>query len=588
MSKTIYIGLNDNFHDPSICILDSEGKLVFAESSERYLQYKRALGCPPDLELYFEEIISSRFPKDKYHVVIGSSWSKTRHNSSKFFDLIGFFNYDSNSFFRRLFKKMGAHRSFHYGSLRAAAALTQSGAGVFKLFNKWNLDSVVTRQYFNHHLAHIANAIACSNESEGIGLVIDGGGEGTAISIYLIQNNSPKLVKAIRSKFSLGTLYSLVTNAIGYSSLKGEEWKVMGLAPYGKPNALFDSVLKDIFRIRNNKYTTKGEILGKYEEELKSFITKHQLSKEDVAHTTQNVYLEYLEDIISYSKKLIPNQSTAFISGGSALNSSAMGVISERRLFEKIIIPNAPADDGNSIGAAVLAYINHTNKLPDINSVRSPYLGSEIINSSIEKYIATSFLPFKKLEDAPAYAAQLLNQNKIIGWIQGRAEFGPRALGNRSILAHPGFSDNKDRINSAVKFREGYRPFAPSILDEFGSEYFKNYSFTPYMEKALSFKDEVKDKVPAVVHVNGTGRLQSVTKDINEKYYQLIHNFYKLSGLPLVVNTSYNVMGKPIVHDLNDVMAVFFNSSIDAVIINDYVIERSSLSAKDNHRDGVI
>lgn len=577
MSKTIYIGLNDNFHDPSICVLDSEGKLVFAESSERYLQYKRAIGCPPDLEMYFQEIISSCFPKDKYHVIIASSWSKSRHNSSKFFDLIGFFNYDSNSFFRKLLKKMGAHRSFHHGSLRAAGALSQSGAGVFKLFNKWDLDAVVTREYFNHHLVHIANAIACSNESEGIGLVIDGGGEGTAISIYNIQHKLPKLVKSIRTKFSLGTLYSLVTNAIGYSALKGEEWKVMGLAPYGKQNDLFEAALKDIFRIRNNKYTTKGEILGKYEEELKSFIIKHQLSKEDVAHTTQRVYLEYLEDIIAYSKKLIPNQTKVFISGGSALNSSAMGVISERGLFEQIVIPNAPADDGNSIGAAVLAYIKHTNKFPDINSVRSPYLGSEITDASIEKYIATSFLPFKKLEDAPTYAAKLLNQNKIIGWIQGRAEFGPRALGNRSILAHPGFAENKDRINAVVKFRESYRPFAPSILHEFGEEYFKKYSFTPYMEKALSFKDEVKDKVPAVVHVNGTGRLQSVTNEINKKYYNLISEFYKLSGLPLVVNTSYNVMGKPIVHDLNDVMAVFFNSSIDAVIIGSYVIERKDL-----------
>ncbi len=574
MSKTIYIGLNDNFHDPSICILDSDGKLIFAEGAERHLQYKRALACPADLEVYIEEVISRHFPKDKYHVIVASSWSKSRHFSSKLFDLIGFFNYDSNSFFRKRLKKLGAHRSFHYGSLRAAAALAQSGAGVFKLFNKWDLDSTVVRNYYNHHLSHVVNSIACSEESNGIGLVIDGGGEATAISIYDINHNAPKLIKTIKSKFSLGSLYSLVTNAIHYSSLKGEEWKVMGLAPYGKHSDLFEAVLKDVFRAKNYKYTTKSEILGKYEEEFKAFIKTHNISKEDVAYTAQKVFLEFLIDLINYAKTLVPGKKAIFISGGSALNSSAMGEISEMALFDNIIVPNAPADDGNAIGAAVLAFYNHTGKYPDINSVRTPYMGSEIMDETIERYIKTSGLPFKKLSNASKYAAELLNQNKIIGWIQGKAEFGPRALGNRSILAHPGFANNKDRINEVVKFREGYRPFAPSILHEYGNEYFAKYSFTPYMEKTLTFKDDVKDKVPAVVHVNGTGRLQSVTKDINEKYYHLISEFHRLSGLPLVVNTSYNVMGKPIVHDLNDVMSVYFNSSIDAVIINDYVIER--------------
>ena len=387
----------------------------------------------------------------------------------------------------------------------------------------------------------------------------------------------PVLVKAIHTTFSLGALYSISTDAIGFSAFKGEEWKVMGLAPYGKRNELFENYIKDIFRVKNDSYTTKTRILGKYVEELTEFVINNKISKEDAAFTAQQVYLEYLINIIEYAQRLIPNQKNIFLSGGAALNSSAIGVLSESNLFENVIVANGPADDGNSVGAAFLAFKEVNGYFPDSYKNRSPFLGSEINQQTLEKYVDLSKLPFKKLEEPYSYAANLLSQNKIIGWIQGRAEFGPRSLGNRSILAHPGYAENKDRINAVVKFREGFRPFAPSILHEYGAEYFEKYSYTPFMEKTLTFKQEVRLKIPAVVHVNHTGRLQSVTKEMNPNFFKLIDEFNKLTNIPLVVNTSYNVMGKPIAHDLNDVMAVFFNSSIDAVIINNYVIERKDL-----------
>lgn len=577
MSKKIYIGLNDNYHDPSICILDENGKLLFAEGVERYLQSKRGLGCPPDMDFYFERVIEEFFPKDKYHVYVASSWTKTRHRFSKYFDLIGFFNYDSNAFFRKILKRLGAHRSFHSSSLRAAASYAQSGAGVFEIFNKWNINTNVEKKYFNHHLTHIINAVSCSNYSEGIGLVIDGGGEATAISIYKIKDKDAVLVKSIKSTFSLGALYSIATDVIGFSSIKGEEWKVMGLAPYGKKNELFERNLKDVFRVKEDNYTTKTRILGKYVELLTEDVISNNISKEDAAYTVQRVFMEYLISIVNYAQRLVPNQKNIFLSGGAALNSSAIGELSELGIFENVIVANAAADDGNSVGAAFLAFKEVNGFFPDSYQNRSPFLGSEINQDLLEKYVLSSKLPFRKLDNPSHYAAELLNQNKIIGWIQGRAEFGPRALGNRSILAHPGFAENKDRINAAVKFRESFRPFAPSILHEFGEEYFKKYSYTPFMEKTLTFREGVRQKIPAVVHVNHTGRLQSVTKEMNEKYYQLIERFNELTGIPLVVNTSYNVMGKPIAHDLHDVMAVFFSSSIDAVIINNYVIERKDL-----------
>lgn len=577
MCEKIYVGLNDNFHDPSICILNSRGELLFAEGIERPLQFKRGLGCPADMDFYIEDVIKRILPEQRYEVYVSSSWSKKRHIFLKALNFLGIFNYSSESMFYKFFNKIGAHRSFHSGSLKSSAALTQSGSGVFKFFNKWDEKTKVERKYFNHHICHLVNAISCSNIDSGLGLVIDGAGESTSVSIYEVKGKFPILKKSIKTTFSFGGLYGIVTNSIGFSSYKGEEWKVMGLAPYGKMNSDLERLFKDIWRVDGEKFSTKTKIMGGYIKEISDFVIKNNISIQDAAYTAQRVFVEFLFTMIGYAKRIVPNQKSIFISGGAALNSSAIGELSESGLFENIIVANAPADDGNSIGTAYLAFKEINGFFPESYKNRSPFLGSEINQALLEKYVLSSKLPFKKLDNPSLYAAELLSCNKIIGWIQGRAEFGPRALGNRSILAHPGYAENKDRINAVVKFRETFRPFAPSILHEYGFDYFEKYSFSPFMEKTLTFKKDVLEKVPAVVHVNNTGRLQSVTREMNEKYYDLILEFNRLTNIPLVVNTSYNVMGKPIVHDIHDVMAVFFSSSIDAVIINNYVIERKDL-----------
>jgi carbamoyltransferase len=171
-------------------------------------------------------------------------------------------------------------------------------------------------------------------------------------------------------------------------------------------------------------------------------------------------------------------------------------------------------------------------------------------------------------------AARLLAEGKLVGWVQGSAEFGPRALGNRSILADPRPPDMKDKINSLVKFREEFRPFAPSILDEFGEEYFENYQVSPYMERTLKFKESAKKKVPAIVHVNATGRLQSVRREWNPRYYDLIKSFFELTGVPMLLNTSFNIMGKPIIHSVEDAIGLFYTTGLDALILEDYLIEK--------------
>lgn len=208
-----------------------------------------------------------------------------------------------------------------------------------------------------------------------------------------------------------------------------------------------------------------------------------------------------------------------------------------------------------------------------------PYFGYKFTNKDIEKTLHKVKLKaeFKNDETLYQYVATKLSQNKIIGWFQGSMEFGQRALGNRSIIASPANGNMKDIINNAVKYRENFRPFAPSIIDEKGKDFFQNYYLTPYMERVLDFKQDVKNIVPAVVHKDGTGRLQSVTVSSNEKYYNMINSFYNNSGIPLVLNTSFNKAGEPIVYSPEDAIKTFFTCGIDILILGNYIIEKGNL-----------
>jgi carbamoyltransferase len=295
----------------------------------------------------------------------------------------------------------------------------------------------------------------------------------------------------------------------------------------------------------------------------------------DCAFTGQLIFEEKMEQLLTNLAKLGVSKNLV-LSGGCALNSSMNGKIVERTPFENLYVFCAPADDGNALGAALLAYNkDHPGKLPT-GRERTPYLGSTM--SEEKRDHLRRFGNFARHSTWPGKihekAAQLLADGKIIGWVQGRAEFGPRALGNRSILADPRRPDIKNRLNDRVKFREEFRPFAPSILHEYGPEYFENYQESPYMERTLRFKADVVERVPGVVHVNRTGRLQTVKREWNEKYYALIEAFYRITGIPLLLNTSFNVMGKPIVHSVEDAIAVFSTCGLDALVLEDDLIEK--------------
>jgi carbamoyltransferase len=298
-----------------------------------------------------------------------------------------------------------------------------------------------------------------------------------------------------------------------------------------------------------------------------------------MARTGQQLFADTMRELLQnlYARGISQN---LVLTGGCALNSSWNGHVIDETPFKQLHVPSAPADDGNSIGAALIAYYEDHPEARRPRKLMSAYLGTGISAETREHLLQfNTSQRVRRLPDTVAQeSAKLLSQGKIIGWMQGRAEFGPRALGNRSILADPRSLDMKEKINARVKFREEYRPFAPSILHEFGPEYFEHYQMSPYMERALVFRKEVRDKVPAVVHEDGTGRLQSVTPETSERFHKLIRTFYELTGIPLVLNTSFNIMGKPIIHSIQDAVGVFYTTGLDALVIDDVIIEKEDAS----------
>jgi carbamoyltransferase len=217
--------------------------------------------------------------------------------------------------------------------------------------------------------------------------------------------------------------------------------------------------------------------------------------------------------------------------------------------------------------------------------LHSPYLGSSLSAKSLDHFVQFSGAGVRRYSKGPhEHVAQLLARGKIVGWARGAAEFGPRALGNRSILADPRDPHMMHKLNQRVKFREEFRPFAPSVIEEFGPEWFEDYQPSPYMDRTLRFRPEMRDKVPAVVHVDGTGRLQTVSRDRSPDFYRLIEAFHRVTGVPMLLNTSFNVMGKPIIHSVQDAVAVFYTSGLDVLVLNDLVLEKPKPASRRTRR----
>jgi carbamoyltransferase len=358
----------------------------------------------------------------------------------------------------------------------------------------------------------------------------------------------------------------------------------MGLAPYGRVDLEIEVLLEPMlqvegltFRRRCSEDALRANL--RTLKALRRLDRSSPLHAADLAATGQALFERRMFQLLGNLHDLGHSENLALV-GGCALNSTCNGKILANTGFRRLHVPSAPGDDGTALGAALLAC--HLDRPEGVAVGRrpiSPYLGSEVSASGLQRLAAFGGLPIARLEPDALYrhVAELLATGNIVAWMRGRAEYGPRALGNRSILADPRDGAIKDRINERIKFREEFRPFAPAILDEHGPDYFEDYQASPYMERTLSVRPEVRRRVPAVVHVDGSGRLQSVRRDLNSDFHALISAFFELTGVPMLLNTSLNVMGKPIVDSVEDSLGVLFLSGVDALVVGDILIRKDSL-----------
>jgi carbamoyltransferase len=449
-----------------------------------------------------------------------------------------------------------------------------------------------------HHRSHLASAFFASPFEEAALLSIDGSGDFTTTMTGIGKGNQIEVLDSVDFPHSVGLFYTAFTQLLGFPHY-GDEYKVMGLAPYGEPkyvdklkkvlrfdsNGLFSLDLK-YFRSAKSGIVSYGDdhipvVAPLYSEALVEKFGAVRKKEEplsqyhkDMAASVQRVTEELIFHILNHLQKRTGLNSVC-IAGGVAQNSVANGKLTRNTGFKNVYIPSAGHDAGISMGSALYVY-NHILKQERAAPVWSAYTGSRFSNEEIEQYLQSRNIPYKRLADDELYekvSDQLINAG-VVGWFNGRAEFGPRALGARSILADPRRTDAKDLLNAKIKRRESFRPFAPSILKEFVGEYFEVTDEVPFMEKVFPIKKEKHAVIPAVTHADGTGRLQTVDKVVTPRYYALIEAFRKKTGVPILLNTSFNE-NEPIVNSPHDALECYLRTSMDMLVLENCVITRN-------------
>ena len=443
-----------------------------------------------------------------------------------------------------------------------------------------------------HHVSHSAYAFYTSSFEESAILNADGVGEWTTTSFGIAKNNSIELTNDIRWPHSLGLFYSAFTYFLGFKVNEGE-YKLMGLSSYGNPK-YYDMILNEIVDVKddgsislnmkyfaftydkvmtNQKFSDLFGIPRRTESERPSQIHF------DIGASAQKVLEEILLKMTFYIHKKT-NMKNLCLCGGVALNGVANYRLLRESPFDNIHIPPSPGDAGSAIGCAQYAYFIHNKQTRIIENnhaerIReSVYLGPSFSNDEIIKFLDSKNISYEKLtrESLIEKTAKIISDGYVVGWYQDKMEWGPRALGNRSILADPRNAKMKDILNEKIKHRESFRPFAPSVLEEFASDYFDIDIPSPYMLMVANVKQP--EKIPAVTHVDGTARLQTVSKESNSLYYDLINEFYKITGIPIIINTSMNVMGEPIVNTPSDAYNMILKTEMDYLLLGNNLVSR--------------
>ncbi|MBL56022.1 MAG: hypothetical protein CMP61_02430 [Flavobacteriales bacterium] len=461
--------------------------------------------------------------------------------------------------------------------------------------------------FSEHHLSHAASSYFVSNFSESAIIVLDGVGEWATTSIFHGVENNIEVKKEIHFPHSIGLLYSAFTYYLGFKVNSGE-YKLMGLAPYGN----IDSPETQLFikKIKTDLVWIKSDGSYQLNMDYYKFVSGNRMCKEkkwerlfnlkkrfpdskinqshcNLAMAIQEVTKELIINLAREAKR-ITNSNSLCLAGGVALNCVVNGELERLEIFDNIFVQPASGDAGGALGAALVTdkiYFKLFSKI-----TFSPYLGPEFSNEYIESTLKKLGANYEKSKDVTKLAAKEIYNQKVVGWFQGKSEFGPRALGNRSILGDPRSKTMQSKINLKIKFREDFRPFAPSVLKEYASSYFKIKKESPFMLFVYPLLDQLtgsriigdidfqlKNKncvYPSITHVDNSARVQTVDSNDNPSFYKLIHEFGNLSNCYMVVNTSFNVRGEPIVNSPFDAFRCFMETEMDVLVIGDYVLKK--------------
>lgn len=447
----------------------------------------------------------------------------------------------------------------------------------------------------NHHLAHAASAYYLSGFREALVLVVDGMGEMHSVSVYSGSAGGMKLLKQLPVLHSLGILYSVFTMYLGFAT-GFDEYKVMGLAPYGNRRRYFGRMMALIKLEENAGFSVPVLAANRTPLEKETYIgTIRQLVKDfgparlpdseitqrhmDVAAALQACVEATLMHILNYYRKKTHLEYLC-LAGGVALNCSANGVILRSRLFKDVFVQPAAGDDGTALGAALQVSSRAFNEASVFPKMGLPLWGPgydvQEIEETLESRPECSFSRYDKQPALAEEVAHRLARGEVVAWFHGRMEFGPRALGNRSILADPRDASMRDRINRIVKKREDFRPFAPAVVSEEVTRYFEIPEEQQHAFRCMLFVAHVREnylsRLPAVTHVDGSARVQTVSKAEHPKFWMLLREFEKCTGIPILLNTSFNLRGQPIVCSPLDALDTFLTSDIDTLVIEDFLV----------------
>lgn len=574
--KKYFLGIFECHSDTSAAI-SCNGKIIAFTEEERFIREKHAFGKFPEHSIRY--CIESAKIQPNQIEAICINWETSIYQNGeikKFFDkkINKKFVVDKNSLdWQRKIQ-------IQFSTFECKKRIQMNWK---KIFGKIKCPKIISS---NHHFNHAFQAYHNSGFKKSLCLTIDGFGDKECTTIWKCDNKKIVPIKKIEAPNSLGWFYSAFTEFFGFTAYDGE-YKLMGLASYGQKNIkLRKKILKVLYyNEAENTYNLNPYFIhygshswsARFTDKLIDLIGIPPLNKTnkykriyyDLAFEVQYALENIVCKLVSYYMPTY-KQANLCIGGGVGLNIKMNTALYNLDCVKDIYIHPLCFDGGSSTSSAQIADFQITKSNP--KKITNLFLGKDYKSKEVKDILINNKIQYYKFPKLEKKIAKFLSEGKIVGWFQGRAEAGPRALGNRSILADPRFAENRDKVNKAIKYREMWRPFCPSILYEFSHNYLEKSFYAPNMIISFKVKELMKKIAPAVVHIDNTSRVQTVTKKDNKKYYELINCFYKLTNVPMLLNTSFNLKGEPIVNSPNDALRTFFSSSLDILVINEYVI----------------